>query len=158
MKKELTADDIATVLQEYGKKRDNLIPILQELQNLQGYLSEIIIAMAAEHLEISKNDVYGVASFYAQFRFAKPGEHIVKVCLGTACHVRGGEQIKNEISRHLGILPGQTTSDYKFSLERVACFGSCALSPVVVIDDAVHARMTPQKAVALLNSLEMQER
>jgi NADH-quinone oxidoreductase subunit E len=91
-----------------------------------------------------------VATFYTQFKFARSGDHMVKVCLGTACHVRGGSQIMDEVSRHLRIQAGETTPDYKFSLERVACFGSCALSPVVVVDDKVYGRMTPKKVKNIL--------
>ena len=153
MKKELKSEEIADILQKFGKKRDNLIPVLQELQNIQGYISRDIVAATARYLDISESDIYGVASFYTQFRFTRPGDHMIKVCLGTACHVRGGERIKAEISKQIGIEPGQTTPDYKFSLERVACFGSCALAPVVVIDDAVHGRMTPKKVRELIKEI-----
>lgn len=108
----------------------------------------------AEHLELSENDVYGVATFYAQFRFVPPGLHHVKVCQGTACHVRGSGMIVDAISRTIGIEPGQTSADGKFSLERVACFGSCALAPVVVLDDKVFGHMTAAKTKKLIEDKE----
>ena len=123
------------------------------MQQELGYLSEEAVSEIARFLNLSESEVFGVASFYAQFRFTRPGEHNIKVCLGTACHVRGGERIMEAMKRELGILAGETTGDYKFSLERVACFGSCALAPVMVIDNKVYGRMTPGKAKELLTSV-----
>lgn len=134
----------------YGKERDNLIPMLQEVQERFHFLSSEAVQAVANHLELSENDVYGVATFYAQFRFVPPGLHHVKVCEGTACHVRGSDRILDAISRSIGIEPGQTSSDGQFSLERVACFGSCALAPVVVADDKVYGRMTAAKTNTLI--------
>ena len=123
------------------------------MQQELGYLSEEAISEIARFLNLSENEVFGVASFYAQFRFTRPGEHSIKVCLGTACHVRGGERIMEAMERELGISAGETTGDYKFSLERVACFGSCALAPVMVIDNKVSGRMTPGKAKEILTGV-----
>jgi NADH:ubiquinone oxidoreductase subunit E len=123
------------------------------VQQELGYLPEEAVSEIARFLNISENEVFGVASFYAQFRFTRPGEHSIKVCLGTACHVRGGGRIMEEMERELGISSGGTTSDYKFGLERVACFGSCALAPVMVIDNKVHGRMTPGRAKEILASV-----
>ena len=138
------------VLSEFGRERDNLIPLLQEVQDQWHYLSPEAVRQVAEHLNLSENDVYGVATFYAQFRFVPPGLHHVKVCQGTACHVRGSDMIMDAISRSTGIEPGQTSSDGQFSLERVACFGSCALAPVVVVDDKVYGRMTTARTRKLI--------
>jgi len=99
---------------------------------------------------MSESEIFGVASFYAQFYFTRRGQHTIKVCLGTACHVRGGERILDEVKRELNVESGGTTEDYKFSLERVACFGSCALAPVMVIDKNVYGRMTIAKAKDIL--------
>ncbi len=143
-------EKIIEVMVPFTRDRSNLLPILQKLQEVEGYLSPEAIRETSHFLDISENDIYSVASFYAQFRFTRPGEHTVKVCLGTACHVRGGERILEGVERELNIQPSQTTDDFKFSLERVACFGCCALSPVMVIDQDVHSRMTPAKAKKVL--------
>lgn len=140
----------ADILAEYGRERDNLIPLLQEVQDRYSFLSPDAVRQVAEHLELSENDVYGVATFYAQFRFTPPGLHHVRVCQGTACHVRGSGMIVDAISRATGIEPGQTSADGKYSLERVACFGSCALAPVVVLDDKVYGRMTAARTQKLI--------
>ncbi|MBW2064892.1 MAG: NADH-quinone oxidoreductase subunit NuoE [Deltaproteobacteria bacterium] len=142
------------ILENYEPIRDNLIPILQEVQGKCGYISEDSVEQIARYLDISQSCIYGVATFFTQFRFTRPGDHILKVCQGTACHVRGGQRIMGQVVKILGIRPGETTPDYKFSLERVACFGSCALSPVVVADDRVYGRMTPQKIRHLLKEIE----
>ncbi|MFC2044578.1 NADH-quinone oxidoreductase subunit NuoE [Chloroflexota bacterium] len=134
----------------FTRDRANLIPILQKVQEAERYLSPEAIAEICHFLSITENDIYSVASFYAQFRFARPGDHTIKICLGTACHVRGGERILEGMERELNIQPGQTTGDFKFSLERVACFGCCALAPVMVIDQDVHSRVTPVKAKEVL--------
>ena len=142
--------DLEALLAEYSRERDNLIPMLQDVQDRFQYVSPEAVRLVAQHLHLSENDVYGVATFYAQFRFIPPGLHHVKVCQGTACHVRGSEMILDAISRTAGIEPGQTSSDGKLSLERVACFGSCALAPVVVLDDKVFGRMTAAKTQKLI--------
>jgi len=141
---------LAEIFALYEGEQGALISILQKVQESSGYLSQEAISQIAKFLKISESEIFGVASFYAQFRFTRPGEHSVKVCLGTACHVRGGERIMETIKRELGIAPGDTTEDYKFSLERVACFGSCALAPVTVIDDKVYGRMTTARAKEML--------
>ena len=143
-------DTLNALLTGYGRERDNLIPLLQEMQDRYHYLSPEAVRAVAEHLDLSENDVYGVATFYAQFRFVPPGLHHIKVCEGTACHVRGSDRILDAISRSTGIAPGQTSEDGRFSLERVACFGSCALAPVVVVDDKVYGRMTGAKTNKLI--------
>ncbi len=141
---------LTELLAAFGRERDNLIPLLQEVQDRFHYLSPETIRQVAAHLDLSENDVYGVATFYAQFRFTPPGLHHVRVCEGTACHVRGSGMILDAISRTIGIAPGQTSENGAFSLERVACFGSCALAPVVVLDDKVYGRMTTTKTRKLL--------
>ena len=138
------------IITRFGRERANLIPMLQKVQEAEGFISADSIKEISCHLGITENDVYSVASFYAQFRFNRPGDHIIKVCLGTACHVRGGDRIGDSVERELGIIPGQTTPDYKFSMERVACFGCCALSPVMVVDNDVYSRMTPARVKEVL--------
>ncbi len=138
------------LLAPYDGEQDALIPILQKVQEEFGYLPEEAIAEIARFLCLSESEIYGVASFYAQFRFERPGKHPVKVCQGTACHVRGGRRVLEAVERELGIQPGDTTEDYQFTLDRVACFGSCALAPVMVVDKMVYGRMTAAKARQIL--------
>ena len=139
-------EELAKIVAEYGGEKGALIPILQKVQEKFGYLPEETIAEIAKSCGMSESEVFGVATFYAQFYFTARGKHTVKVCLGTACHVRGGERILDEIKRELDVDSGGTTKDAKFSLERVACFGSCALAPVLVVDKDVYGRMTVSKA------------
>jgi NADH-quinone oxidoreductase subunit E len=142
--------EFQAVFQFHSRARENLIPILQEIQDHDAYVSPSAVGQVAEFLGISENDVYGVATFYTQFRFQPPGKHHIRVCEGTACHVRNSRLLVEEVTRKVGICPGETTRDREFSLERVACFGSCALAPVVVLDDKVYGRMTTRKMQKLI--------
>jgi NADH-quinone oxidoreductase subunit E len=141
------------IIKQFAKGRENLIPILQEVQKVEKYLSPEAVSEVSRFLDMSENEIYSIATFYAQFRFTKPGDHIIKVCLGTACHVRGGSSILESIERKLEVRTGGTTKDYKFSLERVACVGCCALAPVVIVDEDVHAKMTTKKVATFLGPL-----
>jgi NADH-quinone oxidoreductase subunit E len=141
---------LAQVLAPYRGQKGATIPVLQKVQEELGYLPEEAISEIAKFLGLTKNEVYGVASFYAQFRFERQGEHIIKMCQGTACHVRGGRRILDVVQHELGIQPGETREDYKFSLEIVTCFGACALAPVMVVDKTVNGRMTTVKAKQVL--------
>jgi NADH-quinone oxidoreductase subunit E len=146
---------LQAILAHYPRRDASmLIPALQTSQDQLGYLSPETVQGISDHLGISSSEAYGVASFYAQFRFTKPGKHSVKVCLGTACHVRRGDLILEAFERELGIHNGQTTVDGQYSLERVACFGCCALAPVVVVDEDVHARMRTTGVKKLLKKYE----
>ncbi|MBI4297074.1 MAG: NADH-quinone oxidoreductase subunit NuoE [Chloroflexi bacterium] len=147
------AQELEAIFQKHKRERSSLISVLQEVQYKLGYLSPEAIAEIARFLKISESEIYGVATFYAQFRFTRPGEHEIKVCLGTACHVRGGERILEEMERELDIQAGGVTPDYKFSLEKVACFGSCALAPVMVVGKEVHGRMDPNRAKKIIRAL-----
>jgi NADH-quinone oxidoreductase subunit E len=150
-------NDIALRLKAFGKDRDNLIPILQMIQERHAYLAPESLKMVAEHLEIAACEVYGVATFYNQFRFHPPGKHPIKVCLGTACHVRGGDIILENFERKLGILDGETTPDREFSIERLACVGCCALAPVAIVDENVQGNMAPSKVEGLILGFEIEK-
>lgn len=150
-------EQIESELAGYEKKRGNLIPILQLMQERLGYLPLEALKAVAEHLDISMSDVYGVATFYNQFRFQPPGKHPIKVCLGTACHVRAGDIILENFERKLGICDGQTTADREFSIERVACVGCCALAPVAIIGETLHGHMAPSKVEGLLMRIEIEK-
>lgn len=138
---------LARVLAPYRGQKGATIPVLQKVQAELGYLPEEAIKEIANILRLSENEVFGVASFYAQFRFERQGEHTIKCCQGTACYVQGARKILEAIEQEIGLQPGKTTTeDYKFSVEKVACFGSCALAPVIVVDKNVYGRVTPAKA------------
>jgi NADH-quinone oxidoreductase subunit E len=149
-KERIVTTELAKMLAEYQDEEGALIPILQKVQEKYGYLPSEAISEVAKFTRMSESEIFGVASFYAQFYFTKRGKHSIKICLGTACHVRGGQQILDEMERELKIESGGTTEDYRFSLERVACFGSCALAPVMVIDKNVYGRMTVAKSKDIL--------
>ena len=149
-------EDITAVLPQFKKNRANLIPILQSIQENHSYLATVAIEMVADHLSISPSEVYGVATFYNQFRFHPPGRHQIKVCLGTACHVAGGDIILENFERKLGIKDGQTTPDREYSVERVACVGCCALAPVAVVDDAVEGHVQPSRVEGIFVQFQVE--
>lgn len=130
------------IAESFESRTDQLIPILQFIQNEEGYLPPEAMEAAARHLRLPTSKVYGVASFYAQFNFTPQGRNKLTICRGTACHVRGSGPLLREMEGYLGVGPGGTTEDLSFTLETVACFGACALAPVVVINDVVHRQQT----------------
>lgn len=142
---------ISELKREFKGEREDLIPILQRVQDLYGYLSPDGIRTISRWLKISENEIFGVATFYAQFRFHPPGRHHIKVCRGTACHVRGGEQILAAAQHRLGIKTGETTADRKYDLDRVACLGCCALAPVVAFDNKIYSQVSVPKIQKMLN-------
>ena len=146
-----TKGQLTEILSHYHGQRDELIPILQEAQERFRYLPENVMKQIARFLRLSESTVFGVATFYAQFKFSPSGRMVVRVCRGTACHVRGGARILREVEKRLGIKPGQSTDDLEYSLETIACFGSCALAPVMVIDQNVYGRMTTTKVGQILS-------
>ena len=143
-------EQLDDILSQYNRNRDNLIPILQEVQQRFGYLPEEAMQGIADFLRLSNSTVYSVSTFYTQFKFTPTGKRTVKVCRGTACHVRGGARILREVEKKLGIKPGETTEDWEYTLETVACFGSCALAPVIVVERDVYGRMTTTKVEQIL--------
>ena len=147
------ASAVAEILSSYLPGRDNLIAVLQEIQDRHGYLSEDVIGALAGASGISENEIYGVATFYAQFRFQPPADHTIHVCQGTACHVRGGHRLLHDFEERLSIKAGEVTADQKFGLERVACVGCCALAPVVLVNGSVRAAMKPKNVRGLLSQL-----
>lgn len=149
----LAVADIGPILQRFPHaKRDALIPILQEVQESQGFISHDTIVQVASHLNLPPSKVYGVATFYNQFRFQAPGQFHVQLCRGTACHVKGSAGLLEAVKRHLKIEPGQTTRDGLFSLEVVACIGACGLAPVISVNGEFHARLTVEKVSEVLDS------
>ena len=154
--KELTRAN--EIIETYGCDQSNLIAIMQEIQAEYKYLSEEALTLVAEKLGISTAKVYSVATFYENFSLEAKGKHIIKVCAGTACHVRKSQPIYDAIHDYLGLTGKKKTSaDGMFTLETVACLGACGLAPVMTIDGEVHAKMTPEAALALLEDIRKEE-
>jgi len=142
------------IVQRHGAERGNLIAILQEIQAEFRYLPQEILTYVATVMDLSPATVDGVATFYAQFSMEPKGKHVIKVCDGTACHVRGSAGLKDYLRERLGLSgEEQTTPDMQVTLETVACVGACALAPAVVIDDVVHGQQTPESLAIILDAL-----
>ena len=155
---EANAARITAVLERWpGAQRDALIPILQDVQEQCGYLPREEMLRISRHLEVPASKVFGVATFYNQFRFQAPGRHRIQVCRGTACHVKGSAAVLEALCRHLKIQPGQTTKDGEFSLEVVACIGACGLAPVIAVDGEFHAGVAPEAVAAIIEACRQPE-
>lgn len=144
---------LGEVLAGYSGRHEELIPVLQDVQDEFGYLSAESMTAVSELLRMPLSSVYGVVTFYSQFYLTPQGRHKVKVCQGTACHVRGSGAIMKAIGNKFGVKAGESTPDFELTLEEVACFGSCALAPVMVVDGKVYGNMTPDEALKILDTL-----
>ncbi len=133
------------IFSRFEGRKDELIPLLQSVQEENGYLSPEIIKAIARFTNVAVSQVYGVATFYAQFRFKPRGETHIMVCRGTACHVKGAPRILEEIENQLGVKEGETSFDLKYSIESVACIGACSLAPCIMVNGKVEANLTPKK-------------
>ena len=142
------------VIGSNSKNREDLIPILQKVQAKLGYLPVLAMEKIAEGLQIPAADIYGLATFYNQFRLKPPGKHQVKVCLGTACYMVGGDITLESFERRMEIKEGETSPDRLYSLERVACVGCCTMAPVVVVDDQVEGKVTPTRVDGIMLALQ----
>ncbi len=145
------------LLQQYKNKKGNLIPLLQGTQDIYGYLPREAFYRIHEVTGLALNEMYGVATFYAQFRLVPAGKHIVKMCHGTACHVQSVTAITDEILDTLQIKDGETTSDGLFTVETVACLGCCSLAPVMMIGDETYGKLTPKQAVKIIREIRRSE-
>jgi len=146
--------DIEPLVSKYPEgRRDALIPLLQDVQEAQGYLSRDAVIRIGRHLRLPASKVYGVATFYNQFRFQPLGRYHVQVCRGTACHVKGSLQALSALQRTLQIKPGQTSRDGVFSLEVVACLGACGLAPVIAVNGEFHANATSERVTRIIKTL-----
>ncbi len=144
-------NDVDSVLKKHPRAgRDALIPILQEVQESQGYLSREAVTRISKHLNLPATKIYGVATFYNQFRFQPKGKYHFMVCRGTACHVKGSNRVLEMAQKLLKLKPGQTSRDRLFSLETVACMGACGLSPVMNLNGEFYAKVTPQRLVKII--------
>ena len=142
---------IDEVLSKYEGKKGALIPVLQEVQALYNYLPKDILEYVAEKMNIPISQIYGMVTFYSQFHLNPRGRNIIRVCQGTACHVRGGKVILQAIEKQLGIKAGHTTEDLRFTLETIACVGACGLAPVMQINEDTHGRLTTEKLSAIID-------
>jgi NADH-quinone oxidoreductase subunit E len=146
-------EEVKQTVSLYEKNPNNLIPILQKIQENLGYIPPFVMQTIADHLNISYGEVYGVTTFYNQFRLNPPGKHSIQVCMGTACHIKRAGIILESWERRLKIKEGETTQDREFSLDRVACVGCCCMAPVTVVDNEFHGNVMTTKVDGLL--LEM---
>ncbi|MGB3091848.1 MAG: NADH-quinone oxidoreductase subunit NuoE [Candidatus Zixiibacteriota bacterium] len=146
---------VDSLVDKYGAKKEALIPILQDLQSDLNWLPEEVLRAVADKLGVPLMDVYGAASFYRTFSLKPRGKHIITVCVGTACHVRGGQRIVDEIGRMLDLAPGETTPDQNFTLETVNCLGCCAIGPIVVVDREYYGEMTTRKVSSVLEKYQV---
>ncbi|MGI6393499.1 MAG: NADH-quinone oxidoreductase subunit NuoE [bacterium] len=144
---------VLEVLKKYpGAGRDKLIPILQEVQETDGFISKDSVVEIGKHLSLAPSKIFGVATFYNQFRFEPKGKHHVLVCRGTACHVKGSADTLDALERELGIKAGETTRDKLFSIEVVACLGACGLAPLICVDNEFYANATRERVTEIINS------
>ncbi|AZR74921.1 NADH dehydrogenase [Anoxybacter fermentans] len=151
-------EKVNEIIEKYGKKKSSLIAILQEIQEEYRYLPEEILTYVATAMDLSPATVFGVATFYAQFSLEPKGKYIIRVCDGTACHVRGSMPVYNAIRKKVGLKGDRkTTDDLNFTVETVSCLGACGLAPVVTINDKVYGQMTPEAIELILDQLMKEE-
>ena len=150
--------EFEAIIQKHPPEKRHLIPILQDIQTKFNYLPPVALATVSQQLDIPMIDIMSVASFYNAFSLTPRGEHVVTVCQGTACHVRGAPQILDEFERKLDIPAGATTDDMQFTLETVACLGCCAIGPVVVVDGDYYAQQTTGKVSSVLKKYDSKEK
>ncbi|MDD5090292.1 MAG: NADH-quinone oxidoreductase subunit NuoE, partial [Candidatus Wallbacteria bacterium] len=139
----ISMDKVDDILDQYAGKKGSLIPVLQKVQEIYGYVPSTVIEHISKKTGVPESTIFGVVTFYAQFRLSPVGEHLIRVCHGTACHVGGADEITSAIEGELSISNGQTTADGKFTLESVACLGCCSLAPVMTIDGETFGKLTP---------------
>lgn len=157
--KKAAVEATQTILGELDQgDKGHIIPVLQQVQGKLGYVPQIAMEEVAAHFGVPPVDIYGIITFYNQFRLTPPGKNQVKICMGTACHMRGAQVIQESWERRLNIKVGETTEDREYSLERVACVGCCTMAPVVVINEEVHGKITPTRVDGLLFSHQLDKR
>jgi NADH-quinone oxidoreductase subunit E len=148
---------IDPVIERYKGKQGNLIPLLQGAQNIYGYIPKSVFNKISDETGLKKNDLYGVATFYAQFRLQPVGKVVVRVCHGTACHVQNATKITEDIQTFLNVKDGETTEDRLFTLESVACLGCCSLAPCMMIGDETFGKLNGKKAVEVVKNIKRKE-
>ncbi|ADG81607.1 NADH-quinone oxidoreductase subunit NuoE [Thermincola potens] len=153
-KKDPKQEALEALLAKYKSQKGALIPVLQQTQDIYGYLPKEALQQISRELKIPLSEIFGVCTFYAQFHLSPRGRNIIRVCLGTACHVRGGAKIFERVQQELGIKDGETTEDLRFTIESVACIGACGLAPVIMVNDDTHGRLTPDQIPDILAQYE----
>ena len=143
-------EKVKDITKKFKVMKGALIPVLHEVQKIFGYLPEEALEIVAEELNIPMSEIYGVSTFYSQFTLEPKGEHIIKVCLGTACYVKGAQDILDRLSSVLEVEVGKTTNDRKFTLEAARCLGGCGLAPVLMVDDKVYGRLIPDDVIRII--------
>lgn len=147
-------DLLDQLLDKYRGVKGCVIPVLQQAQNIFGYLPKDVLIKISEEIDVPISQIYGVVTFYSQFHLEPRGKYIIRCCLGTACHVRGAALVFDEIKKRLGLKDGEvTTPDLKFTLESVACIGACGLAPCIMINDETHGRLSPEKVGEILDAV-----
>ncbi len=144
------------ILDKHAGEKGMVIPVLQEVQDVYGFVPEEAANAVADGLGVYRSQIYGVLTFYTQFHLSPRGRHIIRACAGTACHVKGGKQVINRMEAELGVGHGGTTEDLLFSFEHVACIGACGLAPVIMIDDTAFGNLDPNKAESILKKFRKQ--
>jgi NADH-quinone oxidoreductase subunit E len=150
-------EEIREAMTGFAPRRSSMIPLLQMMQRKLSYLPPQAIEMVARYLDVSPSEVYGVTTFYNQFRLHPPGRHPVSVCMGTTCHIKGADIILEHFERRLEIKEGETTADREFSIDRVACMGCCALAPVALVGETLHGHMMPSKVEGLILRIRIEK-
>jgi NADH:ubiquinone oxidoreductase subunit E len=149
------AGSTTSIFKKYAPgDKGSLIALLQEVQKKEGYITPEAVDRISGHLCVSSSHIFGVASFYSQFKFNPPGRNSIKICLGTACHVQGGDFLLSALKSEIGISPNETTADRRFDLERVACLGCCALAPVIMVNDTIYSNMSVIRMKEILGQYE----
>jgi NADH-quinone oxidoreductase subunit E len=148
---------IDAIVHKHNIQPGAVIPILQEIQDAYGYVPPVAITRISENIGVSASDIYGIVTFYSQFRLQPVGKHIVKVCHGTACHLNGAERIAHALAHATGAEEGETSADGLITVERVACIGCCSLAPCVMVDDEVHGRLSSKEIDGIVNTLKKTE-
>lgn len=145
---------ISEITKKHRESRGALIPVLHEIQDEYGYLPKDVLYQVSEELKIPITEIYGVASFYSYFSLEPKGEHVIRVCLGTACYVKGAQVLLDKLSKELNVNVGKTTENGKFTLEATRCLGACGLAPVLMIDEKVYGRLVPSDIIRILKEYE----
>lgn len=153
-KSEKAMEQLNQLLDKYRGTKGSVIPVLQQAQDIFGYLPKDVLIKISKEIDVPVSQIYGVVTFYAQFHLQPRGKNIIRSCQGTACHVRGAKLVLQAIKDKLGLAEGQvTTPDLKFTLETVACIGACGLAPCLMINDDTHGRLTPEKVGAIIDAV-----